>query len=91
MWRSRSGSLNLHGAMRRVGATLLALGAALPVVAQEPAEIFIRNGLIVTETGRLHADLRIRDGEIAEIAATSPRRAARARWTRLASWCCPGG
>ena len=58
--------------MRRVrAATLLALGAALgaalPVRAQEPAEILIRNGVIVTESGRLRADLRIRRGEIAEI------------------------
>jgi dihydroorotase-like cyclic amidohydrolase len=30
-------------------------------------EILIRSGLIVTETGRLQADLRIRDGAIAEI------------------------
>ncbi len=64
--------------MRRVGATLLALGAALPVLAQEPAEILIRNGLIVTETGRLRADLRIRGGEIAEIARNlTPARGAR--------------
>ncbi|MDP2053357.1 MAG: amidohydrolase, partial [Acidobacteriota bacterium] len=54
--------------MRRVGATLVALAAALPVLAQEPAEILIRNGLIVTESGRLQADLRLRGGEIVEIA-----------------------
>ena len=49
-----------------------------PVLAQEPAEILIRNGLIVTETGRLQADLRIRGGEIAEIGRNlTPARGAR--------------
>ncbi len=57
---------------------LLALGAMLPVVAQEPAEMLIRNGLIVTESGRLQADLRIRAGEIAEIGRNlTPARGAR--------------
>jgi imidazolonepropionase-like amidohydrolase len=60
-------NLNLRAGIRRAGATLLAIGAALPVLAQEPVEILIRSGLIVTETGRLQADLRIRDGAIAEI------------------------
>ena len=46
---------------------LLTLGAALSLAAQEPAELLVRNGLIVTESGRLQADLRIRAGEIAEI------------------------
>jgi dihydropyrimidinase len=53
--------------MNGVGRALLALGAALSVIAQEPAELLVRNGLIVTESGRRHADLRIRLGEIAEI------------------------
>jgi dihydropyrimidinase len=53
--------------IRRVGAILLALGGAFSLRAQEPTEILIRNGLIVTEAGRLQADLRIRGGEIAEI------------------------
>ena len=48
-------------------AALLAVVAALPVFGQEPGEILIRSGVIVTETGRLQADLRIRGGEIAEI------------------------
>ena len=61
-----------------MGATLLALGGALSVLAQEPAEILIRNGRIVTEAGRLQADLRIRGGEIAEIARNlTPTRGAR--------------
>ena len=46
--------------------TVLSLGALL-VFSQQPPEILIRNGLIVGETGRLQADLRIRGGEIAEI------------------------
>jgi len=53
--------------MSGVCRALLTLGAALSVVAQEPAELLVRNGLIVTESGRLQADLRIRLGEIAEI------------------------
>ena len=47
--------------------TVLSLGEALLVFSQQPAEILIRNGLIVGEAGRLQADLRIRGGEIAEI------------------------
>ena len=35
--------------------------------AQEPAELIIRNGLIVTAVGRTEGDLRIRNGTIAEI------------------------
>jgi dihydropyrimidinase len=53
--------------MSGVCRALLTLAAALSVVAQEPAELLVRNGLIVTESGRLQADLRIRRGEIAEI------------------------
>jgi dihydropyrimidinase len=46
---------------------LLAHALVLSLLAQEPPEILIRNGLIVTEAGRLQADLRIRGAEIAEI------------------------
>jgi dihydropyrimidinase len=35
--------------------------------AQQPAELIIRNGLLVTAVGRTDADLRIRNGVIAEI------------------------
>src|SRR6058998_3523416 len=35
--------------------------------AQQPAELIIRNGLLVTAVGRTDADLRIRNGTIAEI------------------------
>jgi len=35
--------------------------------AQQPAELIIRNGLIVTAVGRTEGDLRIRNGTIAEI------------------------
>src|SRR5687768_7130733 len=48
-------------------AAVLALGFAVEGVAQEPVELLIRNGLIVTEAGRVQGDLRIRDGVIAEI------------------------
>lgn len=36
-------------------------------IAQQPAELIIRNGLIVTSAGRTTGDLRIRNGTIAEI------------------------
>jgi dihydropyrimidinase len=45
-------------------AVLVLAGVAL---AQRPAEILVRNGLIVTSSGRLEGDLRIRNGTIAEI------------------------
>jgi dihydropyrimidinase len=48
------------------------------LLAQEPPEILIRNGLIVTEAGRLQADLRVRGNEIAEIGrGLTPVRGAR--------------
>src|SRR5207247_11150001 len=37
------------------------------MAAQQPAELIIRNGLLVTAVGRTDADLRIRNGVIAEI------------------------
>jgi len=52
---------------RALGVALLVLAGILLPHAQEPPEIVIRGGLVVTETGRLEADLRIRDGVIAEI------------------------
>jgi len=48
---------------------LLAASLALVVraAAQQPVELIIRNGLIVTAVGRTEGDLRIRNGTIAEI------------------------
>ena len=46
-------------------AVLFALVA--DATAQQPAELIIRNGLIVTADGRTEGDLRIRNGTIAEI------------------------
>src|SRR5215470_18352246 len=46
-------------------AVLFALVA--DAAAQQPAELIIRNGLIVTAAGRTEGDLRIRGGTIAEI------------------------
>ena len=43
------------------------LALATKVAAQDPAELVIRNGLIVTEAGRIEGDLRIQSGTIAEI------------------------
>ncbi|MSR35473.1 MAG: hypothetical protein EXR95_02345 [Gemmatimonadetes bacterium] len=48
-------------------ALALLLGIAGEALAQTPPELLIRNGLIVTEAGRVHGDLRIRNGLIAEI------------------------
>ena len=42
--------------------TFIAGGAA-----QQPAELIVRNGLVVTAAGRTDSDLRIRNGTIAEI------------------------
>jgi dihydropyrimidinase len=53
--------------MTLLRATLLALGAAVHLLAQETPEILIRNAVIVTEAGRIQGDLRIRSGVIAEI------------------------
>src|SRR5262249_48557279 len=49
-------------------AVLIALAAE--AAAQQPAELIIRNGLIVTAAGRTEGDLRIRNGTIAEIGTT---------------------
>jgi dihydropyrimidinase len=50
----------------------------LSVFAQEPVEILIRDGLLVTEAGRLQADVRVRGSEIVEIGRTlTPARGAR--------------
>lgn len=54
-------------ALKLAPAFVLALAAVLQVPAQEPTEILISNATIVTPTGRLEADLRIRGSEIAEI------------------------
>ena len=55
---------------RGLGGTVV-LGVVLMLfavaAAQQPGELIIRNGLIVTATGRTEGDLRIRNGTIAEI------------------------
>src|SRR5262245_59532854 len=48
-----------------IGAIVAVL--ATNVTAQQPAELMIRNGLIVTSVGRTDGDLRIRNGAIAEM------------------------
>jgi dihydropyrimidinase len=45
----------------------LILALAATALAQQPGEIVIKGGLIVTSTGRTQADLRIRNGAITEI------------------------
>ena len=45
----------------------LALVLAGDAAAQGPAELLIRNGLIVTAEGRTTGDVRVRNGTIAEI------------------------
>jgi dihydropyrimidinase len=57
---------------------VLLLGSAVGASAQQPAEILIRNGLIVTEYGRVQGDLRLRGETIAEIGQNlAPGRGAR--------------
>jgi dihydropyrimidinase len=53
------------GLGRSIVLAVLALVAI--VAAQQPAELIIRNGLVVTAVGRTEGDLRIRNGTIAEI------------------------
>jgi dihydropyrimidinase len=45
----------------------LVLVLAAVAMAQQPTEVIVRNGLIVTSTGRIQSDLRIRSGTISEI------------------------
>src|SRR5262245_52402808 len=45
----------------------LVLVLAAVAMAQQSTEVIVRNGLIVTSTGRIQSDLRIRNGTIAEI------------------------
>ena len=47
--------------------TGIAFALAGRAAAQQPAEIIVRNGLIVTAEGRMEADVRIRGEKIAEI------------------------
>ncbi len=49
------------------GVFFVLLGIALPSWSQQPAEIVIRDGTIVTSEGRFGADVRTRDGVIVEI------------------------
>ena len=58
-WRRRDGDL---------------LGLLFTMVAvmrgQQPAELIVRNGTIVTPTGGTEGDVRIRNGTIAEVGRT---------------------
>jgi dihydropyrimidinase len=45
----------------------LVLGCITAAAAQQPSELIIRNGVVVTAVGRTEGDLRIRNGTIAEI------------------------
>jgi dihydropyrimidinase len=45
----------------------VAIAIGIAALAQQPSELLVRNGLIVTETGRQTGDLRIRGGVITEI------------------------
>ena len=47
----------------------LAAMLAGPATAQQPTELLVRNGLIVTTSGRTQGDVRIRNGTIVEIGA----------------------
>ena len=58
------------------GRRWIVFGLAVAVVArvggQQPPELIIRNGLLVTAVGRTEGDLRIRNGTIAEIGRNLP-------------------
>lgn len=70
--------LSSRGGVRYLWAAVIVLATAVPVLVQEQPETLIRNGLIVAESGRLQADLRIRGSEIAEIGRNlAPGRGAR--------------
>jgi dihydropyrimidinase len=61
---------NTRPPLARIRALAGALALVLlpsTVAAQQPAELIVRNGTIVTATGRMQADLRIRNGVVAEI------------------------
>jgi dihydropyrimidinase len=45
----------------------MALALFVPAAAQQPAELLIRNGTVVTATGRTQTDVRIRNGTVAEL------------------------
>jgi dihydropyrimidinase len=45
----------------------LALAFYVSTGAQQPAELLIRNGLVVTATGRTQGDIRIRNGTVTEL------------------------
>jgi dihydropyrimidinase len=66
---AESNEVNRQRLSARAWAVLLLLGLPAPAAAQQPTEILLRNGLIVTEAGRVQGDLRLRDGLIAEIGA----------------------
>lgn len=63
-------------------AIALADAAAVGAGAQQPTEIIIRRGLLVTAVGRTESDLRIRNGTIAEIGQNLTCRPAPARSAR---------
>ncbi|MEQ1869371.1 MAG: amidohydrolase family protein [Vicinamibacterales bacterium] len=48
-------------------AAMIATSSVQPILAQVPADLIIRNGLIVNENGRMLADVRIRGEKIVEI------------------------
>ena len=56
-----------NGVQTLVCITGIAFALAGLAAAQQPAEIIVRNGLIVTAEGRMEADVRIRGETIAEI------------------------
>ena len=67
-----------HASIRSGSVLLVAHVVVRSLLAQEPPELLIQNGLIVTEAGRLQADLRIRGDVIAEIGrGLTPARGAR--------------
>jgi len=56
-----------RGLVRKSVVLAALFGSVSAMAIQQPAELIIRNGLLVTSVGRTDADLRIRNGVIAEI------------------------
>lgn len=50
-----------------LGGLGLVLAFLAPLAAQQPAELLIRNGLIVTATGRTQGDVRVVNGTVAQV------------------------
>jgi dihydropyrimidinase len=65
--QDRSHNVTIRPRSLALSGLALALALVVSVAAQQPTELLIRNGLIVTATGRTQGDVRIRNGTVAEL------------------------